>query len=77
MQTYLLYAEWADPKGWMNIEVSGIVPRFLNHVEKCGWNGFLAEIRAAALRGGILHLRGQKIWYGDLAPGRSGDLTHC
>lgn len=38
MQTYLLYAEWADTKGWMNIEVSGIVPRFLNHVEKCGWN---------------------------------------
>ncbi len=38
MQNYLLYAEWADPKGWTNIEVTGIVPRFLNHVEKCGWH---------------------------------------
>lgn len=38
MQTYLLYGEWADPRGWTDIQVSGIVPRFLNHVEKCGWN---------------------------------------
>jgi len=37
MQSYLLYAEWADTKGWSNIEVSSIVPEFKNHVEKCGW----------------------------------------
>lgn len=38
MQNYLLYAEWADTKGWSSIEVSGIVPRYLNHVEKCAWH---------------------------------------
>ena len=37
MQSYLLYAEWADTKGWSNIEVSSVVPEFRNHVEKCGW----------------------------------------
>ena len=37
MQSYLLYAEWADTKGWSNIEVSSVVPEFKNHVEKCGW----------------------------------------
>ena len=38
MQSYLLYAEWADTRGWTGIEVSGIVHRFLNHVEKCAWH---------------------------------------
>jgi len=38
MQSYLLYAEWADTRGWTGIEVSGIVPKFLNHVEKCAWH---------------------------------------
>ena len=37
MQSYLLYAEWADTKGWSNIEVSSVTPEFKNHVEKCGW----------------------------------------
>lgn len=37
MQSYLLYAEWADTKGWSDIEVSSVVPEFRNHVEKCGW----------------------------------------
>lgn len=38
VQSYLLYAEWADTRGWTGIEVSGIVPKFLNHVEKCAWH---------------------------------------
>ena len=37
MQSYLLYAEWSDTKGWSDIAVSSIVPEFRNHVEKCGW----------------------------------------
>lgn len=37
MQSYLLYAEWADTRAWSNIEVSSITPEFRNHVEKCGW----------------------------------------
>lgn len=37
MQNYLLYAEWADTRGCSAIEVSGIVPSYLNHVEKCAW----------------------------------------
>ena len=37
MQSYLLYAEWADTKGWSDIEVSSVAPEFRNHVEKCGW----------------------------------------
>ena len=38
VKSYLLYAEWADTRGWTGIEVSGIVPKFLNHVEKCAWH---------------------------------------
>lgn len=38
MQTYLLYGEWADTRNATSIQVSGIVPKFLNHVPQCAWN---------------------------------------
>ena len=38
MQTYLLYGEWADTRKKTSIQVSGIVPDFLNTVPQCAWN---------------------------------------
>ena len=38
MRTYLLYGEWADTRKATSIQVSGIVPKFLNHVPQCAWN---------------------------------------
>ena len=38
MQTYLLYGEWADTRKMTSIQVSGIVPDFLNTVPQCAWN---------------------------------------